>query len=234
MLTYRVNLNTTENKSTKKHFTNSNQKPFTVLPFSPKNKRYFHYKHLLDKSNYLTYGLHKNLNSSPSSQFPNLISHEYLPLQYKNDEQYKLKLYKFIRPSKFSDSRTATCKYAEYSRNALHFDGNITKYENMFCVYRKHKRVNSCRKPYQSEQVLYDGKNVNRFRMFLDKDIGFNYKWQRPIHTSENNEDEDVETDNEQRELAERYCVMEIDDGIKMFNRNRKVARNYIRFHYGE
>ena len=114
------------------------EKQITFAPKKNPNKPKRIYP-LLDKDNYLTYGLHKNLNPSPSSSCSSKLCHKYLPLKYKNDENYKLKLFKFIRPSKFFDTKTTTCKYAEYKRDSLKFDGNITKYENMLCIKKKHK-----------------------------------------------------------------------------------------------
>jgi hypothetical protein len=74
---------------------------------------------------YLKYNLHKNLDSKPSSY--SKILHEYLPEKYKNNEKYKLNLFKYLRKPSISNNKSLSCKNALYKEYLEKFDGNITK-----------------------------------------------------------------------------------------------------------
>ena len=78
-----------------------------------------------EEYDYLKFNLHKNLESKPSS--PSKINHEFLPEKYKNNEKYKINLFKYLRNPSISNNKSLSCKYALYKKKCEKFDGNITK-----------------------------------------------------------------------------------------------------------
>lgn len=178
--------------------------------------------------NYLYYGLHKNLNSNPAS--PSDISHEFLPLKYKNDENYKIKLFKFLRKPQNSNCKTDSCKFAQYFNFNRYCNGNLTTFDNKYNLV-KSKKIISCKKIYKSQHPFYDTSNKeNYFNFYVDNDIGFNSKWQRPIHKAEM--DDDVNTDDDQLRYAGKHCLQELKEGLRSFARNKYNTRNYKKYHY--
>lgn len=182
------------------------------------------------KPAYLEYGLHKNYEID-SSDSPKVL-HEFLPTKYKDDEDYKIKLFKYLRKSENSNNKTDSCSLARYLKFTETYDGNLTKFENFSNVpfYKKKKKSLSCMKIYKTEQFFYDGKGKkNFFNFFVDKDIGFTSKWQQQIHLTEM--DDDVNTDDEQLKYAERHCMLELAEGVHDFSRHKRCCRNYRIYH---
>ena len=57
-----------------------------------------------EEYDYLKFNLHKNLESKPSS--PSKINHEFLPEKYKNNEKYKINLFKYLRNPSISNNKS--------------------------------------------------------------------------------------------------------------------------------
>lgn len=181
-----------------------------------------------EDKNYLNYGLHRNLNSNPSS--PSDILHRYLPLKYKNNEKYKEKLLKYLRLPKNPNCKTDFCKLpSNYSitNEASCFDGNITKYEKENEL--KRKEYFSVKKGFSEHPFYTETNEPNRFYIYTDNDIGFDKKWQQQLQTAEM--DDDVCTDSEQLCIARYHINNEINQGIQNFAKNKRKVRNYNRYH---
>ena len=178
---------------------------------------------------YLKYNLHKNLDSKPSSY--SKILHEYLPEKYKNNEKYKLNLFKYLRKPSISNNKSLSCKNALYKEYLEKFDGNITKNNiNEYYIIKKKNKIFSCSKYYKSEHSFYDKKgNENFFYFYCDNDIGFFHKWQKPLHIT--SMDDDVESDDQQIKYAKKHCRKELISAIQLFSRNKNYSRNYKLFH---
>ena len=181
-----------------------------------------------EEYDYLKFNLHKNLESKPSS--PSKINHEFLPEKYKNNEKYKINLFKYLRNPSISNNKTLSCKYALYKKQCEKFDGNITKNNlNEYFILKKKIKTFSCMKNYLSKHSFYDNKgNYNFFYFYSDNDIGFSSKWQKPLHIA--SMDDDVESDDQQIEYATKHCKKELISAIQLFVKNKNFSRNYKLF----
>jgi hypothetical protein len=70
------------------------------------------------------YGLLENTDSEPES--PSNLTHKLLPKDFKNEEKYKYKLFKFLRKPQFSHNKTETCKLVQYRKHSQLY-GNYLK-----------------------------------------------------------------------------------------------------------
>lgn len=179
-----------------------------------------------NKESYLDYHLKKNpdyLKEGKSSR----VFHPFLPKEYKNDENYKVNLFNYIRDVRIPPAKTQSCKQATYLSSCLSFDSNLCKYEKLYENFPKKKRVpKSTRKFYQGEVPLYD-ENGNKyyFKIFRDEDIGFTNRWQKKIIIADH--DDDVNSDSDQITYAKSVCLKDLCEGIKYFNRNHNYCFNY-------
>ena len=164
---------------------------------------------------------------SPSSQ-----THRFLPLKYKNDEKYKARLFKFLRKPQNPHNRTETCKFQKFRKHSEHFDGNMSKYYDSLGM--KMRKVSSEKKVYEAHHLFEDNRAYvddrskhppQYFKFYSDKDIGFTAKWQVQLKATEM--DDDVETDEDQLNAADRHIKREIGEGIRSFIKNRKNVRNF-------
>ena len=181
-----------------------------------------------EEYDYLKFNLHKNLESKPSS--PSKINHEFLPEKYKNNEKYKINLFKYLRNPSISNNKTLSCKYALYKKQCEKFDGNITKNNlNEYFILKKKIKIFSCMKDYLSEHSFCDNNgNYNYFYFYSDNDIGFSSKWQKPLHIA--SMDDDVESDDQQITYAKKHCKKELISAIQLFVKNKNFSRNYKLF----
>ena len=84
-------------------------------------------------------------------------------------------------------------------------------------LFFKTKIINGCN--------INDKKNIVKFGIFFDRDIGFNKKWQKKL--KESDMDDDVESDNETLKYAFDRVFEDIDEGIYSFTRNKCKLRNF-------
>ena len=99
---------------------------------------------------------------------------------------------------------------------------------NAFSTMKKRKPVHSTRRIYSSNFFLYKNKkNQKNFMVFRDKDIGIYEYWQAHIHEAHN--DEDVETDEEQKNIARNFCISEVKEGLEYIKNNGNDA--FVNFH---
>jgi hypothetical protein len=194
------------------------------------NKEVFNLK---SPNDYKNFKLIKNNEQiiTPSNQ-----THELLPTYLKNNEKYKTRLMKYLRKPEFSNCKTETRKNFQYRKHSNAFDGNITKYYSNFGM--KRRKINSEKKMYETEHAFEDNRaNLQKlsskeklsapyFKFYLDKEIGFDSKWQ--IQLKESEMDDDVETDSEQLQAATRHILREINEGIRGYFKNKKNVRNLV------
>ena len=182
-----------------------------------------------EEYDYLKFKLHKNIESKSSS--PTKINHEFLPEKYKNNEKYKINLFKYLRNPSISNNKSLSCKYALYKKKCEKFDGNITKNNlNEYFILKKKIKIFSCMKDYLSEHSFCDNNgNYNYFYFYSDNDIGFSSKWQKPLHIA--SMDDDVESDDQQIKYAKKHCKKELISAIQLFTKNKNFSRNYKLYH---
>ena len=146
--------------------------------------------------NYLNYNLHENLEKSKYNKSE--IYHLYLPKKFKDDEQYKSNLYKYLK-EKF------------YKNNVMRDRGNKTKIleiNNNFSKIDKKKKANSVRKKCLNKIIFYDKNNEYEFNLFKDDDIGIDKKWQMPLINQKY--DNDIDSDEEQIEKGKEKMLYDL------------------------
>jgi hypothetical protein len=138
------------------------------------------------------YSLYENSDLEPST--PSLLTHQYLPSNYRDKEHYKHNLFKFLRKPEYSDHKTDACKqllfrnsrqsYGKYIITIL--DGNLTKYNSIYGM--KRKKVFSEKKIFNAERGFKDpyNKEIQLFKVYTDKTIGFDLRWQKPLKCAVN------------------------------------------------
>ena len=163
--------------------------------------------------NYLNYNLHENLEKSKYNKSE--IYHLYLPKKYKDDEQYKSNLYKYLK-EKF------------YKNNVMRDRGNKTKIleiNNNFSKIDKKKKANSVRKKCLNKIIFYDKNNEYEFNLFKDDDIGIDKKWQMPLINQKY--DNDIDSDEEQIEKGKEKMLYDLRLAIIKWSQNKKICFNY-------
>lgn len=144
-----------------------------------------------------------------------------VPKKEKDNENYKILTMKKMKRKSMPPNKSVR-KFAEDREPEYEREFRI---QNAFCKLLKRKVVHSMRRIYSSLFILGKGKNQVQFMIFRDKDIGVYEYWQAHIH--ESHIDEDVETDEEQKNLAKCYTLGEIKESF-MFIKNRNFEDTFI------
>ena len=163
--------------------------------------------------NYLNYNLHENLEKSKYNK--DEIYHLYLPKKYKDDEQYKSNLYKYL-------------KEKHYKNNIMRDRGNktkILKIKDNFTKINKKKKVNYVKKKCLNKIIFFDGADECIFNLFKDDDIGIDKKWQMPLINQKY--DNDIDSDEEQIENGKAKMLYDLRLAIIKWSQNKKVCYNY-------
>ena len=163
--------------------------------------------------NYLNYNLLENLEKSKYNK--DEIYHLYLPKKYKDDEQYKSNLYKYLKE-----------KY--YKNNIMRNRGNktkILKIKDNFTKINKKKKVNSVKKKCLNKIIFFNGADECIFNLFKDDDIGIDKKWQMPLINQKY--DNDIDSDEEQIENGKAKMLYDLRLAIIKWSQNKKVCYNY-------
>ena len=163
--------------------------------------------------NYLNYNLHENLEKSKYNK--DEIYHLYLPKKYKDDEQYKSNLYKYL-------------KEKHYNNNVMRDRGNKTKIfkiKKNFSKINKKKKANSVKKKCLNKIIFFDKNNECIFNLFRDDDIGIGKKWQIPLINQKF--DNDIDSDEEQIENGKAKMLYDLRIATIKWSQNKKVCYNY-------
>jgi hypothetical protein len=133
-----------------------------------------------------------------------------VPLSKKDDESYKILKIKQLKRLTMPPNKS--CRKFPEEIEPLYV--KEFKIHNAFSAIKKRKPVHSTRRIYSSNFTLYKTNGgIERFMIFRDKDVGIYEYWQAHIHETHN--DEDVETDDEQKTLAQNYSISEIKEGLE-------------------
>ena len=147
-----------------------------------------------------------------------------VPISKKNNETFKiLKIQEMKRLS--MPPYKSVKKYGEEIEGKYEKDFRI----NMFySSMKKKKPVSSLKRLYSSSFPLKKNKKeIERFMIFRDKDIGIYEYWQAHIH--ETHLDEDIETDDEQKIIARNFCISEIKQAFDYMKINKN--NSFVNFH---
>ena len=167
-----------------------------------------------DSLNYLDFHLHLNINKSSKD---NNHYHVYLPKKYKDDEDYKSRLYKYLK--------------CETERNpSYHSFGIKTK---KISPKRNLSKINKIKKLYSVKKkdmnkIIFFGNNEEKvFDFYRDENIGIDKNWQ--ISALYKYFDYDVESDEEQIEKAKSKMLDDLTLGIMKWSQNKNNCFNYQR-----
>ena len=167
-----------------------------------------------DSLNYLDFHLRLNINKSSKD---NNHYHVYLPKKYKDDEDYKSRLYKYLK--------------CETERNpSYHSFGIKTK---KISPKRNLSKINKIKKLYSVKKkdmnkIIFFGNNEEKvFDFYRDENIGIDKNWQ--ISTLYKYFDNDVESDDEQIEKAKSKMLDDLKLGIMKWSQNKNNCFNYRR-----
>lgn len=133
-----------------------------------------------------------------------------VPLEKKNDETFKLLTMKKIKRKSLPLYKSA--KKCE--------DINIETRKSLdaaieYSIVKKKKIVHSTKKNLYIILTLYDNNgNEEQFPLFKDNDIGIYEYWQ--AHIIESKVDEDIDTDDEQLEIANSFTTKELKDALDL------------------
>ena len=179
-------------------------------------------------SSYKKFNLVRNRTAFRDEDSP---IHRLLPYPCKNNEAYKMNLFRYLRRKTFGNYKTDTCKFTDISKE------REEKSKEDF-VIKKRKKIVSERKIYSNEHCFFNyklqnGRTLNTtpvfFKFYQDNDIGFFSKWQKPLHEAEM--DDDVDTDDETLTYSAKRVLGELAEAVSDFHKNRKMCRNYVKYH---
>ena len=170
--------------------------------------------------NYLDFHLHENINISSKSYkndslSENNLSHIYLPKKYKDDEEYKSRLYKYLK-----------CETEKYRPNPIF--GIKTKnisVKNNFSKIPKTKRLLYVRKKDMNKIIFFGNNEEKVFDFYRDENIGIDKNWQ--ISALYKYFDNDVESDEEQIEEAKSKMLDDLTLGIMKWSQNKNNCFKY-------
>ena len=146
-------------------------------------------------------------------------THLPVPLSKKDNETFKILKMKQMKRISLPPNKSAK-KFDEDKEPLYEKEFRIL---NAFSTMKKRKPIHSTRRIYSSNFVLHKKKGITEnFMIFRDKDIGIYEYWQTHIHEAHN--DEDVETDEEQKEVAHNFCISEVKEGFEYIKNNGNEA----------
>lgn len=156
--------------------------------------------------------LNQPINISDLDQYKegNLL----VPLEKANDENYKILTIKKIKKPSFSNYKSAKKFQEDYYESRKSLD-NLLNYS----MIRKKKVCFTPQDVFFISLTFYD-KNQNEyvFPLVRDDEIGISSYWQKPLIIS--NADEDVDSDDEQINIANAYVSEEIREAIIFLKKN--------------
>ena len=163
--------------------------------------------------NYLDFHLHEKLYKNDE------ISHLYLPIKYKNDEEYKSNLYRYLK------AETLNNKIMECGNKTQVLEKNEI---NNFDKISKKKKILpfSVRKKDNKKIIFFqNNKDEIEFNLYRDDIIGVDHDWQLPIIY--HNYDNDIESDEEQINKGKDKMMYDLRLGIIKWSQNKKLCYNY-------
>lgn len=135
-----------------------------------------------------------------------------MPLDQKDNEKFKILKIKEMKRLSISSNKSVRREIeAKYEKDF--------RIKNTFSTMKKKKPVHSLRRLYSSSFVLKKNKKEKEYFMIVrDKDIGLYEYWLTHIHHA--HIDEDAETDEEQKIVANNFCISEISEAFEYIKQN--------------
>ena len=162
--------------------------------------------------NYLDFHLHEKLYKNDE------ISHLYLPIKYKNDEEYKANLYKYLKAENRKNKIMHGNKTQVLEKNKINNFGKM-------CKNRKILPASVRKKDNKKIRFFRNNSTEIEFNLYRDDVIGVEHEWQLPI--AYHNYDNDIESDEEQINKGKDKMMYDLRLGIIKWSQNKKLCYNY-------
>ena len=168
--------------------------------------------------NYLDFHLHLNINkSSQSNKDNNNYYHIYLPKKYKDDEDYKARLYQYLKKE-----REINHFYHLFGIKTK----NISQKRNLSKI-NKVKKIYSVKKKDMNKIKFFGNDEEKEFDFYRDEIIGIDKNWQ--LSSLYKYFDNDVDSDEEQIEIAKDKMLSDLKQGIMKWSQNKNNCFNFRR-----
>jgi hypothetical protein len=178
-----------------------------------------------DSLNYLDFNLHENINKISKENNTSFIEdnlyHMYLPKKYKDDEEYKSRLFKYL---KCETEKLYTHAITGIKTKVINPSNNSNLH---LCNVSKVKKIYSEKKKDTNKITFFDNDEERGFDLYKDDNIGIDKDWQ--LCEFYKNYDNDVESDEEQIEKGKNKMLKDLKMGIVRWSQNKNYCHNYKR-----
>ena len=171
-----------------------------------------------DSLNYLDFHLQENIDKFSKNNGLNNDRHYhiYLPKKYKDNEEYKARLYKYLKSEKRN--------LYSYLNNGLKTK-NISPKKIILSKMPKIKKLSSVKNKDMNTITFFDNNEEKRFNLYRDENIGIDKDWQ--LSAFYQNFDHDVESDEEQIKKGKYKLLEDLKMGIVRWSQNKNNCFNY-------
>ena len=198
------------------NFTNRNNSQFSFSNENNINSNNIN-NNDIDSLNYLDFHLEENRNKSHENFSSNGDNHYhiYLPKKYKDDEEYKSRLYKYLKCETEN-------KYS-YPLSGIKTKDILPK--KYLEAIPKMRKFISVRKKDVNKIIFFGNEGEKGFNFYDDENIGIDKNWQ--LSNFYKGFDNDVNSDEEQIEKGKNKMLNDLKMGIVRWSQNKNNCFNY-------
>lgn len=198
------------------NFTNRNNSQFSFSNENNINSNNIN-NNDIDSLNYLDFHLEENINKSHENFSSNGDNHYhiYLPKKYKDDEEYKSRLYKYLK--------CETENIYSYPLSGIKTK-DISPKKYLEAIPKMRKFI-SVRKKDVNKIIFFGNEGEKGFNFYDDENIGIDKNWQ--LSNFYKSFDNDVNSDEEQIEKGKNKMLNDLKMGIVRWSQNKNNCFNY-------
>ena len=198
------------------NFTNRNNSQFSFSNENNINSNNIN-NNDIDSLNYLDFHLEENRNKSHENFSSNGDNHYhiYLPKKYKDDEEYKSRLYKYLK--------CETENIYSYPLSGIKTK-DISPKKYLEAIPKMRKFI-SVRKKDVNKIIFFGNEGEKGFNFYDDENIGIDKNWQ--LSNFYKGFDNDVNSDEEQIEKGKNKMLNDLKMGIVRWSQNKNNCFNY-------
>ena len=198
------------------NFTNRNNSQFSFSNENNINNKNIN-NNDIDSLNYLDFHLEENRNKSHENFSSNGDNHYhiYLPKKYKDDEEYKSRLYKYLK--------CETENIYSYPLSGIKTK-DISPKKYLEAIPKMRKFI-SVRKKDVNKIIFFGNEGEKGFNFYDDENIGIDKNWQ--LSNFYKGFDNDVNSDEEQIEKGKNKMLNDLKMGIVRWSQNKNNCFNY-------
>ena len=156
-------------------------------------------------------------NNTKNNKNNNNYYHIYLPKKYKDDEDYKARLYQYLKKE-----REINHFYHLFGIKTK----NISQKRNLSKI-NKVKKIYSVKKKDMNKIKFFGNDEEKEFDFYRDEIIGIDKNWQ--LSSLYKYFDNDVDSDEEQIEIAKDKMLSDLKQGIMKWSQNKNNCFNFRR-----